>query len=433
MTIEKTEKLTFDLRFIQTITELAKKLDKQPHEIRRTSDFVRHREKHHVTRHELELNGTWTELKNKHFPKPRDLMVESATRQVKRYKNKLDRTVGDTEFLNREFLESLEGILNKVPLIHHKAHKSDTLLPRTKPIKRVLFAQLSDPHMGANVLAPEVAGRNEYNWTISARRHAYFARAIGDYKLQHRSETSLRLGLNGDIIAGLIHNQEWFVDLLVNQFAGALHTLVQFITYLSDKFGFIEIDCTSGNHGRNVAKGTAGRALVQKYDSYETVLYLSLKQIIEQSCTNVKINISMAPFAEFEIFGHSYIQTHGDTFFSMPNPGSKLDMNYLRSQMDRINSARENNKTLDVVLLGHYHTPTVQMTETGKFIIINGTLMGLDPFAQGIGINGNCPAQMMFEATEEHAVGDFRVEKLLGADKNDKLDEIIKPFKGGIE
>lgn len=425
------DKLTFDLRFIQTITELAKKLNKQPHEIRRTSDFLSNRENHHVTKHEIELHGTWSELMRKHFPRPRDLMVESASRQVRGYKRRLDRTVGDTEFLNEEFRKNFAKLLEKNPLIVHKSRPETKL--KLEPIERVLFAQLSDTHNGANILKAEVAGRNEFDWTISSRRHAYFARAIGDYKLQHRATTSLRLGLNGDIIAGLIHNQEWYVDLLVNQFAGALHILAQFVTYLSNKFAFIEIDCTTGNHGRNIAKGTAGRALVQKYDSYETMLYLSLKQISERSCDNVKINIPMAPFAEFEVFGHSYIQTHGDTFFSMPNPGSKLDMNNLRSQMDRINSAREDTKTVDVILLGHYHTPTVQMTETGKFIIINGTLMGLDPFAQSIGIHGNCPAQMMFEATKDHAVGDFRVEKLGDADKDKDLDRIIAPFTGRIE
>lgn len=423
-------KLTFDLRFIQTIVELAKKLNKETFEIRKVTDFQVFRKSHHVSKHEIELAGGWKVLMSKHFPRPRDLWEVSASRQVRQHKSKLDRAYGDREFFYDQFQKGLAKTLADCPLIIYKPNK---LVRQLTEIKRMLFAQVADSHNGAHVLKPEVAGKNEYNWLVCARRHAYFAQAIAGYKLPHRGETSLRLGLNGDIMAGLIHNQEWFVDLLVNQFAGSLHVLVQFITFLSDKFNFVEIDCTTGNHARSVAKGSSGRALVQKYDSYETMLYLALRQVVERCCTNVKINIPMAPYAEFDLFGHSYLQTHGDTVFSMSNPGSKLDIGSLHAQVNKLNVSRENKPPLDVVMLGHYHTPTLQMTETGSFLLINGTIMGLDPFAQGIGFHGNAPAQLMFEATEEYALGDFRVEKLGAADGDASLDKIIIPFKGSIE
>ena len=143
-----------------------------------------------------------------------------------------------------------------------------------------------------------------------------------------------------------------------------------------------------------------------------------------------QIIIPKAPFALTKIQGHNIFQTHGDTVISVGNPGKTLNMKNISNQINQIEASSlvPRAEKIDVVSVGHVHTPTVQILSNGCTLIINGCLSGTDPFAQSIGIFFNNPTQVLFESTEQYAMGDIRIINLSSADKDKKLDMIIKPY-----
>src|SRR5690606_35621927 len=108
----------------------------------------------------------------------------------------------------------------------------------------------------------------------------------------------------------------------------------------------------------------------------------------------------------------------GDTVFNVGSPGKALNMKSIDTQITKLNvDLLKNGEELAGVLVGHVHTPTMQLTDSGATLFINGCLIGNDPFAQSIGLHRSQPAQWIFEVTKKDAVGDQRLIKLARHDK----------------
>lgn len=341
-------------------------------------------------------------------------------------KRKVVKKVND-EYLKLEFLETFKEVMKDQPLKVHPSFKQKNKTPNKS---RTIVVHISDTHFGANIEANEMNGVNEFNWTVASRRMALLAEQTVGYKPQYRADTELVIAINGDIIAGVIHNQEWFADLLAKQTAGTLKILIQFISYTAQYFGKVRVVMTSGNHGRAMHKGSKDRGTTHKWDSYETMIYLGVKHAVEAKCPNVKCEIPETPYAIVQIQGHNFFITHGDTVVNAGNPGSSLNMKSLNTQIMKLISSFK--MTFAGVMLGHTHVSTVQTLDSSAKLLINGTLSGADPYVQSIGIFSNNPEQTLFEVTAEHPVGDIRFINLLNADDRKELDKIIEPLKGNL-
>jgi hypothetical protein len=105
-------------------------------------------------------------------------------------------------------------------------------------------------------------------------------------------------------------------------------------------------------------------------------------------------------------------------------------MKAINEQVNQFNAAAA--VKIDALCVGHVHTPLTMLMESGCHIVVNGCLSGVDPFAQSIGIFANNPAQIMFETTPNHAVGDVRIVQLKEADNNAALDDIIEAPDGNF-
>lgn len=393
------------------------------------SVFMSHA-KNTLSEWDIRKNGGFAALKKLLFPLDPEvdgLETRSGSKLISQHRSKLEKYYGDHKFFLDELKAALPQAIKDANIKLHPP--TSTKLAEKAAIDRVLMAHISDTHYGSNIRSEEMHGLNEFNWTVAARRTAYFMDQICRYKPQYRKNTELVLCLNGDIIAGLIHNQEWFVDLLTTQFAGTLSILGQAISYAAGQFKSVRVVCTPGNHGRNVGKSDKGRATNQKWDSYENMIYISL-QLMMQSHKNVQFSIPEAPYLIFEVLGHKFFQTHGDTVVNVGNPGNALNMKSITNQINSINSSIAGSDVVAGLIVGHVHTPTVQLMQNGCALLINGCLSGTDPFAQSIGIFESNPTQNMWEVTKEHAVGDIRFVRLKTADTDKKLDSIISPFKG---
>lgn len=421
--------------FVRSMKRVAKDLDKPESEITKAQFFANDAES--LSEWEVRKAGGFSSLKTMFFPADVDLEAKYGSKLLKQHITKVEKAHGQALFFERELLTAVREHLEANPLVIHKpvkTAKAAKASPTKKTSERTVVACISDTHFGANVSKEEMHGLNEFNWTIAARRLACFVEQVGSYKWDHRHETDLVLQLNGDIIAGVIHNQEWFVDLLATQFSGTVHLLVQAVTYLSTRYKTVKVVCTSGNHGRNVGKADKGRATTHKWDSYETMIYLSLKEILSRATKNVEVVVPEAPYIVYKVQGHNLVQTHGDTVINVGNPGKSLAMDSIANQINKMTSSDliPAGEKVDVVCVGHVHVPTVQMLDNGCMAVINGCLSGTDPFAQSIGIFGNNPTQLMFESTPDHAVGDVRMIHVKCADKEARFDQIVKPFVGKL-
>lgn len=342
-------------------------------------------------------------------------------------KSKIKKQVND-EFLKIEFLDAFKEHIKNEPI---KVHPPSNQKLKSGNKSRTTVVHVSDTHFGANIEASEMNNVNEFNWLVASRRMALLAEQTVGYKPQYRADTELVIVINGDIIAGVIHNQEWFADLLAKQTAGTIKILVQFISYCARYFGSVRVVMTSGNHGRAMHKGSKDRGTTHKWDSYETMIYLGVKYAIEAKCKNVKCSIPETPYAIIQIQGHNFFVTHGDTVINAGNPGSSLNMKSLNTQIMKLISSFK--MPFAGVMLGHTHVSTVQTLDSSTKLLVNGTLSGADPFCQSIGIFSNNPEQTLFEVTEDHAVGDIRFIELTAADDRKDLDKIIEPLKGNLE
>lgn len=418
--------------FIDGVKKVAKALGKEPHEVEK-SEFLAN-DPNALTEWNIRKVGGFDSLKKMYFtPPPDGLEVKHGSRLISSFRNKLEKQYGNKLFMAEEILNTIERGLKLNPIRMHAPVNGIRKENKGKK-KRTILAHLSDTHYGANINASELGGVNRYDWTVAARRTALFVDQIVNYKPHYRNETKLIFCINGDILAGMIHNQEWFADLLTIQFLGTLDILTQAVSYLANHFSEVEVQCNTGNHGRAMHKSSTDRAATHKWDSYESMLYLALKKVMEAKHKNVTVKIPTTPYNIIEAHGHYGFMTHGDTVVDVGNPGKALNMKDINTQIAKLNASElGGNAKFSFVLVGHVHTPTVQLTESGCMLVINGCLSGLDPFAQSIGIFESHPTQQLFEITDKHAVGDIRLIQVKSADNDESLDRIIKPSQPKLD
>jgi predicted phosphodiesterase len=368
---------------------------------------------------ELEA-GTNTELESD------DVLIKNikTTYTARKTASKLrkeNKVLAEESITAAEFLNELRAINAESDIKMHKAVK---FKKSKKKAGRTLFAHISDTHIGCNIDKAEMGGLNEYNPTVAARRFALLFRSIAEYKLDHRSDTELVLALNGDIFAGVIHSQE-SVDPMSTQFASGLRIFAQGISYLAQHFKRIRVVCVTGNHDRYIHKDNKGRQSDQKWDSFGTNLYVSLRErFIDYK--NIEFVIPETPYAIVEIHNHKYFITHGDTVINVGNPGKSLNIESITKQVNNFITGL--GMMIDVVVVGHVHKPVFLTLDNGVDLAINGTLSGTDGFAQSIGILSNNPCQQTFEITPDYKLGDMRFIRLDVADDQKELEKIVEPL-----
>jgi len=415
--------------FVKSMNAIAIDLDVPVVEVTKSRFFARNSE--NLSAWDIRKAGGFESLKKMNFiPADENLVVKYGSRLVRSHIEKVGRKFGQSTFLQEELLKSLEDLFSKYPARMHP--KSKVCKPDRKKKCRTLLAHLSDTHFGSNIDHEELGGVNSFNWTIAARRTALFMQQIAQFKPQYRNDTDLVLAVNGDLVSGVIHDQEFVSDLWAVQFAGTLDIMTQAISYLANHFNEVRVEWTTGNHDRVMHKSNKGRASNQKWDSLSNTIAVAVKRIL-RSVPNVKINIPLTPYNIANIQGHLFLISHGDTFFQSGNVGNSINMRSINTQIAKLNASElGSGKKFSGVLLGHVHTSTVQLTELGCVLLINGCLSGTDGYAQSLGIFESHPTQQLVEVTREHAVGDIRMIQLKAADKNLSLDKIIQPFSGRL-
>lgn len=245
-----------------------------------------------ITEWELRRVGGLKGVINSYYPfEDKDLGEVTRLKNKDSYISKLEKQFGSWEDFKTNLTEALTKQLSNMKLESILLDKKTTekylrehIVPSPSGDKepRSIVSVWSDQHFGSNVSKAELGGLNEFNWGIGARRLGMLCEQIASYKVERRNlHKELVIMMAGDNIGGIIHNQEGpDYDLITHQVNGTLFYYIQALTYLKNFFPSIRVLCQPGNHGRMQHKADKGRALSQKYDSFENIMFYALSSTL---------------------------------------------------------------------------------------------------------------------------------------------------------
>lgn len=366
----------------------------------------------------LAMIGTFRSIVDTYYP---TVKLESTTirlRDVKTTQREISKAIGTQDI----FMEELSNVMEKMPKINIKPYN---LRKSKKKVNRALNVVISDLHIGSDIDPQE--GGQPYGIKEEARIIAHIVRTVCEYKTKYREETELNLFILGDIIQGELHGPS-SADRQAAQDARAMWLLQQMVARFAEHFRSVNVYTAVGNHGRNTAVHHS-RAIHQKWNSHETTIYYGV-YLATKHIENVHWHQTKMPWVSTNILGHEIYATHGDTNFSIGNPGSNLNVRGIENMMNKINASLKDTKEYKVFIVGHAHTGMVTKMPNNAFLIVNGPGTPPDSFAQTLNIMEAPQNQVMFETTEEYAVGDNRFIDMTGTAKDETLDEIVRPWPG---
>lgn len=257
----------------------------------------------------------------------------------------------------------------------------------------------SDWHWGEIVYPSQVNGVNEFNIEIAHRRARLFFEKVV-YLLRHHvvqpQYPGLVLALGGDFLSGDIHEELTETNEMPNMVAllDLFGVLKWGIDALANEFENLFLPCVPGNHGRNTRKP---RAKNRAFTNFDWLLYQFLAKAFEND-KRVKFFIPDGPDALYEVAGHKYLLTHGDSM----RGGDSMIGHFgpvLRGQKKKLSRNSGIGLEFDTMIHGHFHT----YFPTDK-IIGNGSLKGLDEYAFQGNFGYEPPIQALWITNPKHGV-----------------------------
>lgn len=401
---------------LKAIKSAAKTIGREPHEVTKTDVLAEG-----ITDWNLRQVGGLGSVLKKYYPvegKALDIIADNKAAGT--YISKLEKQLGDKQSFQQSVLDLLSQKLKPLPVLKKQPAKKNT------QISRAVNLIYSDLHFGSDIKASETGGLN-YGKTEESRRLARVTKEAMDYKPQYRSHTELNILLLGDIIQNQLHDQRDGAPL-AEQLCRSIHLLGQSIAHLVSVYPKVTVYCTTGNHGRSVIRHSQ-RAVDQKWDSHETVLYFALKNMFINN-KNITFVIPKTPFITYDVFGSKVFATHGDSVLNAGFPSKSVNNAKLEQQINKINAGLDNTEEYSVFICGHVHCGSVTHMANNAVMITNPALVPSDQYAVSIGLLENSCGQYLFESTKGFPVGDMRFLKVSEKDdKDSSLDNIIKPFE----
>lgn len=410
-----------------TIEECAKSLqidprDMQWHQFRQYIQMAWGKNNAGIHPHHITMVGGFNKIRDSHFPAnaTRVAIEKERITQVANFNRKMGKIFAEEGYVT----ETIEKFANRV--FEGMATSRGTPPKAAKAIERAVTVVLSDLHIGSDINAEETGVRS-FGKVEEARRIAKIAREVVSYKPQYRDQTTLEVLLLGDIIEGILHNLRDGADL-AEQCCRAIRILTQFVTYVAASYPHVNVRVSSGNHGRNKHLHPE-RAISKKYDSWETVIYYSIKEACS-NLKNVKFFIPKTPYISYEVLGSRFYATHGDTNLNPGNPGKAIPIGTLENQTNKINAALSDAEEYSAFIVGHVHTASMTYLANGAVMITNGAIVPPNPHAVSMSIMETACGQWLFESVKGYPIGDTRFLRVDSeTDQDESLDSIIAPYK----
>lgn len=252
---------------------------------------------------------------------------------------------------------------------------------------------LSDLHVEEGVTSEKTNGLNEYNLDIAAECLDACAESYA-WMLQD-SRFDCRTGvvwIGGDTFSGYIHEELVEANFLspvqaVLWLQEHLEKMLRKIAALCPNLERIIVPCNDGNHGRNTHKM---RVSTRTENSLEWLMYQTLAARMSDD-PRFEFQIADAVWNYLEVYNTSIAFGHGDVFRSMGGVGGVL------IPIKKGFNERAKYRKLDLMCIGHFH----QRLDAGN-IIVNGSMIGVNPYAISINCAPEPRQQSWFLIDSEH-------------------------------
>jgi hypothetical protein len=300
------------------------------------------------------------------------------------------RVVKDLKSRNSILLEHVEGLQNRLDHVLEVARfQPSYAIPvedRHTLGQAVANIILSDWHLEERVLPATVNGLNEFNLEIAkVRIQKVFQNASRLIKIS-RSSVDIQQAyvfLIGDLISGYIHEELKEVNELspVQAILVAFELVSAGLCFLLEDAGLehITVCCMYGNHGRTTQKMQIATGYA---NSYEWMLFHQLAVSFKGN-PRISFEIPSASVGFVRIFDKTIRYMHGD---SLKYQGGVGGIGVpVRKHIDRLNQHRR----ADMTYMGHWH----QYTQPFEDVVINGSVIGPNPYSVRLGLHAESPRQ----------------------------------------
>ena len=235
----------------------------------------------------------------------------------------------------------------------------------------------SDWHYGEVVRMP---GINSFDKRIAAARVKKLVTKTVDLSHNHMGKASIKypgciVALGGDMLGGDIHEElmksndrttQQSIEDLIDLISGGLE-------HMATSFGKLFVPCVVGNHGRSTKKMQMKERV---FTSHEWNVYCGVARHFRKS-RHVQFNIPETADCAFNIFGHRYLLTHGDSLGTKGGDGIIGALGpIMRGTLKTHRSEAQIGRDFDTLLIGHWHQ---YITLPG--LIVNNSLKGYDEYA----------------------------------------------------
>jgi hypothetical protein len=305
-----------------------------------------------------------------------------------------DRLKSELKTANDRLLEALTrlDVLEGVDRLSPVAPKW-TVPKRAKSSSAMVVAMLTDTHWDIVVRPEDVAGVNEYNRTIATQRTKSWATKLA--ALPESGPVADVQGLillwGGDMMPGPIDAAH-----LVGQEDTSLGTLLYWseqaaaaIALQAEAYGRVHVVVVVGNHGRQTLKK---RTHLKARDNLDWHLaHLVRRQLADDK--RVTWQIDEAPDAEFAVYDHRHVLTHGDQASGGSGIGGVFPpiMRMVARKSQRQSAL---GRPFDHLWLGHFHQYLC-----GPNWTCSSSLIGYDGFAADNNFLAEPPSQAVAYVT----------------------------------
>lgn len=262
----------------------------------------------------------------------------------------------------------------------------------------------SDFHYGEVVNPDEINGVNEYNVRVAKRRIERLVNTTIDLSFEHMGRANtvypgIVVCLGGDMIGGDIHEEllasndrtpQQSVNDLTDLLAGA-------IEQMASKFGKVFVPCVVGNHGRNTKKM---RMKGRVFTNFDWSIYCNLERAFRKE-RHVSFYVPSSADANFSLYGHRYLLTHGDSLGVKGGDGIIGALGpIMRGTLKTHRSEAQIGRDFDTLIIGHWHQ---YITLPG--LVCNNALKGYDEYAMlQLRAPYSRPSQALWFTHPEHGI-----------------------------
>jgi hypothetical protein len=255
----------------------------------------------------------------------------------------------------------------------------------------------SDWHVEEVVDVLKVNHVNEYNPDIAKSRAGKFFRGV-TYKIQQaKHEYDCReavLWLGGDFITGFIHesykeNNAMSPIQAIHFWKGIAKAGIEMMLEQLPELEKLYVVCNYGNHGRTTRKPVDGA--IAAANSFEHAAYIDLAELFEGN-DRVEFKISAGTLEYVQIYEWTLRFTHGDKGVKFRDAIGGISTAARKAVM-----GWDTSRPADYTILGHWHQWITPFSD----IIVNGSLIGYNPFAMDIKARWEPPQQGFWILDEE--------------------------------